>query len=40
VHDLKPGLPTPEPFDETPTPSNGNIAVEPVSESTRIPIAD
>ena len=40
VHDLQPGLPTPEPFDETQTPSNGNFAIEPVSESARIPIAD
>jgi regulator of protease activity HflC (stomatin/prohibitin superfamily) len=24
VHDLKPGLPTPDPLDEAPTPSNGN----------------
>jgi len=24
VHDLQPGLPTPEPFDQVPTPSNGS----------------
>jgi hypothetical protein len=40
VHDLQPGLPTPEPFDEAATPPKGGVAVEPVRESTRIPIAD
>jgi len=36
VHDLQPGLPTPEPFDNAPTPPNGTHPLEPVSESTRV----
>jgi regulator of protease activity HflC (stomatin/prohibitin superfamily) len=31
VHDLKPGLPTPEPLDEAPAPSNGNHPAGSVS---------
>jgi regulator of protease activity HflC (stomatin/prohibitin superfamily) len=36
VHDLQPGLPTPEPFDSAPTPPNGDHRLEPVSESPRL----
>ena len=36
VHDLQPGLPTPEPFDNAPTPPNGDHRLEPVSESSRL----
>src|SRR6478672_2979823 len=37
VHDLQPGLPTPEPFDETSTRSKGNNASTPVSDGCEVP---
>ena len=40
VHDLQPGLPTPEPFDEASRPSNGNNASTPVSDGARFRIPE
>ena len=40
VHDLKPGLPTPEPFDEASRPSNGDNASRPVSDGARFRIPE